>query len=211
MDRVKTIGEQLLCPLLVEASRGLRGGSNAAAQASKHRDLLRYVVAQLATAGGGKSLHHTFPVAWGNACSEGQAALEAAPQPELSHLTASVELNLSGASSNSVVMEVPGPSQNRFAAEQTALLPSDDLRWLEKRQSTKAFIELRRLNVFAGADDFNEVVVGLGVESPSCFPKRFWHAAFGLFLWGRAQKLRPVLEEELRRRLPPNSSYMGQG
>jgi len=46
--------------------------------------------------------------------------------------------------------------------------------------------------------------VGLGVESPSCFPKRFWHAAFGLFLWGRAQKLRPVLEEELRRRLPPN-------
>jgi len=85
---------------------------------------------------------------------------------------------------------------------QAALIPLEHRRWLVKRFSSRAFYELRKCDAVQSTEDFNAVVCQLAAESPQAFEARFWHAAFGLFLWGRAMRVRDLLGHEVVRKLP---------
>jgi len=195
-QRVSLIGARLLCPLLEEAAEALRGhaaGNEVVDDAFEHRDLLRYVAAQMAEPGcppesTSDVLRQPFWTAWQKARASTTSVLSDPVAPELAALTRKPEVALGDETI------VPG--------EQAPLLESYDLRWLRKRHSTHAYFALRRCGAVRSADDFNELVVNLVAMAPRSFGERFWFLAFGLLIWGRATELRPFLEAELHRRLP---------
>jgi len=94
---------------------------------------------------------------------------------------------------------------------QFALLNDDDKRWLLRGESVRAFIELKRCTCIKTCEDFSELVCSIAVGGLQDFHGRFWRAAFGLFLWGRAKLLQTVFALEISRRLPKKRSYELKG
>jgi hypothetical protein len=94
---------------------------------------------------------------------------------------------------------------------QFALLHDDDKRWFLRGESTRAFIELKRCTCIKTCEDFSELVCSIAVGGLQDFHGRFWRAAFGLYLWGRAKLLKPILDAEVNRRLPKSRGYELKG
>jgi hypothetical protein len=92
---------------------------------------------------------------------------------------------------------------------QFALVNPDDRRWLMKCQSTRCFVELKRVGAFSTIADYSSLVSMLALGGLQDFHGRFWRGAFGLWLWGRAKLLKPVLEVEIRRRLSDSFEVLG--
>lgn len=217
-ERLRLAGERLLCPLLAEAAAGLAAEGLAAERVAEHRGMLRYVASQMEDPMCDRTeppsldawekafkrwmaRRRPFAEAWKRTRVSIARSLLEQPAPELAGLTPGPDVLLSeqGAMLPSA----------RDVPEQSAVLPEEMVAWLHARHSTRAFIELRSCGAAASADDFNQVVVGIGAKSPKDFAEHFWRGAFYLILWGRARHLQPFFQKELRRRLPEGTLLLG--
>eukprot|EP00929_Paragymnodinium_shiwhaense_P072900 TRINITY_DN36_c0_g2_i1.p1 TRINITY_DN36_c0_g2~~TRINITY_DN36_c0_g2_i1.p1 ORF type:complete len:1312 (-),score=356.59 TRINITY_DN36_c0_g2_i1:156-4091(-) len=192
-ERLKLIGNRLLCPLLFEAIDGLSGDEEKAKEAAAHRELLRYVVGQL------DEPQRRFPKprrAYDENWVEVRMALLIAvlnhPAPEMA--TARLP---------PIFIEDDYHGRDPVQDGQAACLPVKDIHWLRRRQSVLAYVTLLRAKAIRCADDFNEIVVALAAACSlgETLVECFWRACYGMLLWGRAQPLLPILERVLHKRL----------
>lgn len=149
--RVKLVGEKLLCPMLEELVSVVASGDEPELMAER-RGLLRYLAAQMSPPPDvplKADVRRPFFDDWTTARAKVLAMLEAEPLDE--HLAL-------------LDMDRP-PDAPRVPTGQGELLPEDDRRWLQRRHSTRAFIELRRCGAIESADDFNELIADLVSET----------------------------------------------
>merc|ERR1712216_275363 len=186
-ERAQLVGEYLLCPLLDRAVGGLPPGA-------EHQDefpdwvgldlkgLLKYVASQIIGPPG---------VTWNNPRKTYQRAWTITRSRARPYLTPDLRENMA-ALTDGMRETVTGP------VRQDTLETSGDVRWLRTKQTVRAYIELRKAGVIENTEEFLELVASLGAEAGFFF----WREAYGLLLWGRAVELRPLLEANLKRRLP---------
>lgn len=229
-DRVKLVGEKLLCPLLIFSAESLKKPSIGAwiigsdleelEQAEKlalKRDLLRYVAAQISssaealsqTATGKKAASSKEGPAWQAPFQKvfdetkeklALALMQKAPE-ELETLTEEAE-ELRWEPGPEVRRGRLGLEANEAPEDQAELLPEDEIRWFKRRQSTQAYLQLRLCSAIGCAKDLISMAAAVSREvSSRNFAPGFWIASYGLFLWGRARQLRSGLELALRKRL----------
>lgn len=126
---------------------------------------------------------------------EETAQTNAARNDLVTHQTAMAHQNMDELLKNPDGTIIPGD----YA--QFALLNDDDKRWLLRAESTRAFVELKRCTCISTCEEFSELVCSIAVGGLQDFHGRFWRATYGLFLWGRAKLLKPLMEAEIARRL----------
>lgn len=225
-DRVRLIGEQLLCPLLEEAARGFKLMGEEFEEIEKQRPMLRYFATQMDIMDaigeeGAQDCEPTTVEAWDQrhkrwaarrnpfkkAWVEARAAV--AHQLLLGWQVPSSLANLTPCAD--VVLSATGATTRAppTIPEQSSVLPAAMVSWLQARHSAQIFIQLRQVDAVACADDFNTLATRMGAVSPKDFPEHFWRGMFYLLLWGRANQLRPHLFTELRRRLPDGTQIIG--
>eukprot|EP00927_Polykrikos_kofoidii_P033148 TRINITY_DN28059_c0_g1_i1.p1 TRINITY_DN28059_c0_g1~~TRINITY_DN28059_c0_g1_i1.p1 ORF type:complete len:1318 (+),score=215.35 TRINITY_DN28059_c0_g1_i1:59-4012(+) len=202
-DRTRTVGNFLLCPLLLEAIRALSDEA-AKENAAKTRDLLRYVVVQMY--GVQRTLdrpRHSYREAWAEVHREAVKALFEDVAPSIS--SRRIPPLPCPAPEIVSMWDKNRPKVTLSPAElewQASCLPQKDLRWLQKRQTAAAYIELVRSRGVHSTEDFNEIVIALSwYATAESLNECFWRAAFGLLLRGRAESLLAPLTAELTRRL----------
>eukprot|EP00439_Symbiodinium_sp_Y106_P075408 s497_g14.t4 len=229
-DRVKLVGEKLLCPLLIFSAESLKKPSIGAwiigsdleelEQAEKlalKRDLLRYVAAQISSSAealsqtgiGKKAANSKEGPAWQAPFQKvfdetkeklALALMQKAPE-ELETLTEKAE-ELRWEPGPEVRRGRVGLEANEAPEDQAELLPEDEIRWFKRRQSTQAYLQLRLCSAIGCAKDLISMAAAVSREvSSRNFAPGFWIASYGLFLWGRARQLRSGLELALRKRL----------
>jgi len=212
-ERLRIVGELLLCPLLLDAARGLVAVGVEFEEIQERRQWLRYVASQVeephelraeppTVAAWQKSMKqfHARRLPYDREWFKTRAAIAAqlsevsAGVARLGELTrfADVTLGEDGSITKST-REIP---------QQSSVLPPDMVIWLQRKDTTRAFIELRRCGAVINADDFNLAIKGMAARSPKYFSEHFWRGTFYLLLWGRAKHLQTFLLKELRRRLP---------
>jgi len=229
-DRVKLVGEKLLCPLLIFSAESLKKPSIGAwiigsdleelEQAEKlalKRDLLRYVAAQISSSAealsqtgiGKKAANSKEGPAWQAPFQKvfdetkeklALALMQKAPE-ELETLTEKAE-ELRWEPGPEVRRGRVGLEANEAPEDQAELLPEDEIRWFKRRQSTQAYLQLRLCSAIGCAKDLISMAAAVSREvSSRNFAPGFWIASYGLLLWGRARQLRSGLELALRKRL----------
>eukprot|EP00928_Gymnodinium_smaydae_P011192 TRINITY_DN14158_c0_g4_i1.p1 TRINITY_DN14158_c0_g4~~TRINITY_DN14158_c0_g4_i1.p1 ORF type:complete len:1337 (+),score=297.97 TRINITY_DN14158_c0_g4_i1:256-4011(+) len=188
--RSRTIGDFLLCPLLMEAIQGF-DNPEMAERAAKHKDLLFYVVAQMDYMG--KHLPKprlSYKESWAVVRKQALIALWQEPAPRIK----SYKFDLP-----------PAPKNFVLADGQAGLLPRSDRVWLYRRHSSVAYTELLRSGVVDCVNDFCDIMVALAAATHAeKLVESFWRTAFGLLLWARGKPLLPAFHRELKRRLPTN-------
>jgi len=180
-----------------------------------HRDLLRYVAAQITAFAGCQisaakvqaaltTLRKPYAGVFESAKESIAIALSTPLAPELADLTESGDMQIP----YDQPTEKLGPNYKRSQFEPTAsdldqamLLPESETLWYRKRHSTQAYVKLRLCSSLTNSKDFLAMCTTLNREQPKRFADAFYTGCYGLMLWGRGRQLRPSLDLALRRRL----------